>query len=105
MPTKPLLLTMGDACGIGPEIIVKAFLRGAAAGCVVVGDVQVLRRAAALGTPVPPLALLESPGEAAELPDGCLGVLQPPDLPEGLAALPWGQVNRDRGRAAARCID
>jgi 4-hydroxythreonine-4-phosphate dehydrogenase len=105
MPTKPLLLTMGDACGIGPEIIVKAFLRGAAEGCVVVGDLQVLRRASALGTPVPPLALLESPGEAAQLPDGCLGVLQPPDLPAGLAVLPWGRVSRDSGLAASRCIE
>ena len=41
----PLLLTMGDAAGIGPEIVLRAFLQGQAAGCVVVGDPAVLRRA------------------------------------------------------------
>ena len=45
---KPLLITMGDAAGIGPEIIAKAFrdTPGDMAGCVVVGDVPTLRRAA-----------------------------------------------------------
>ncbi len=48
MPSKPLLLTMGDACGIGPEIIVKAFAEGEAEGCVVIAEPQVLRRAVQL---------------------------------------------------------
>jgi len=103
--TKPLLLTMGDACGIGPETLVKAFLHGAAQNCVVIGDLQVLRRAAALGAQVPPLASIESPGDAAGLPAGCLPVLQPPGLPDGLAELPWGQVNAGSGLSAARCIE
>ena len=30
--TSPLLLTMGDAAGIGPEIVLRAFLQGQAAG-------------------------------------------------------------------------
>jgi 4-hydroxythreonine-4-phosphate dehydrogenase len=37
---------MGDACGIGPEIIAKLFRDERAAGCVVLGDPAVLRRAA-----------------------------------------------------------
>ena len=47
---RPLLITMGDAAGIGPEIIAKAFCGAPQelTGCVVVGDVATLRRAAAL---------------------------------------------------------
>jgi 4-hydroxythreonine-4-phosphate dehydrogenase len=44
----PIAITMGDPAGIGPEIIVKAFTHApeVTAGCFVVGDVAVLRRAA-----------------------------------------------------------
>jgi 4-hydroxythreonine-4-phosphate dehydrogenase len=42
-----LLITMGDAVGIGPEIIVKAFAAGQASDAVVVGDVAAMQRAAA----------------------------------------------------------
>jgi 4-hydroxythreonine-4-phosphate dehydrogenase len=49
---KPLVVTMGDPAGVGPEIIVKALLAGALDRCprplVVAGDVAVLRRAAAV---------------------------------------------------------
>jgi 4-hydroxythreonine-4-phosphate dehydrogenase len=43
----PLAITMGDAAGIGPEIIVKAFAEQPALTqhCVVVGDVAVMQRA------------------------------------------------------------
>jgi 4-hydroxythreonine-4-phosphate dehydrogenase len=108
MPAKPVLLTMGDACGIGPEIIVKAFVRGEADDCVVVGDVQVMRRAAALEVDEsqrPPLALLDGLAAYAEVPAGCLPVWQPAGLAAGLAALPWGQVHPDSGRAALTCIE
>ena len=48
--TRPLAITMGDPAGIGPEIIAKAFRDSPAelAGCVMVGDVATLRRAAQL---------------------------------------------------------
>ena len=105
MDAKPLLLTMGDACGIGPEILVKAFIDGAAAGCAVVGEPQVLRRAAqALGQAVP-LALIEAPADLELIPPGCLAVLRPDNLPAGLAELPWGRVHAPCGAAAARCIE
>ncbi|KAG1307744.1 hypothetical protein G6F62_015172 [Rhizopus arrhizus] len=38
---------MGDAAGIGPEIVVKAYAQGLNAPCVVSGDTGALRRAAA----------------------------------------------------------
>jgi 4-hydroxythreonine-4-phosphate dehydrogenase len=97
---KPLLITMGDAAGIGPEIIAKAFRESPAdlAGCVVVGDVAALRRAAALTWPV---AQLGSLADAAAVPPNCIGVLQSCDLP---ALPPYGQINAQAGQAAADCI-
>lgn len=105
MDAKPLLLTMGDACGIGPEIIIKAFTDGAAAGCVVVGEPQVLRRAAQVLGQAVPLALIEAPADLAMVPTGCLAVLRPDSLPTGLAQLPWGRAQAQCGAAAARCIE
>ena len=103
---KPLLVTMGDAAGIGPEIIVEAFRRGELADAVVVGDPGVLRRAAAAaGSARPMLALLEAPADLPDVPPGCLAVLAPPGLPEGLAALPLGRVDARCGAAAALCIE
>jgi 4-hydroxythreonine-4-phosphate dehydrogenase len=96
----PLLLTMGDAAGIGPEIIVRAFERGALRDAVVVGDVGVLRRAGAAMT-----AVIDSPADAGEVPPGCLPVVVPPGLPAALAAKPQGVVDADNGAAAARCIE
>jgi len=49
---RPLILTMGDATGVGPEIILKALLHGAlddlSRPLLVAGDPGVLRRAAAI---------------------------------------------------------
>ena len=97
---KPLLVTMGDAAGIGPEIICKAFANGDLNGAVVIGDPDVLRRE---GRAM--LALIEQPADLAQLPPGCLAVMLPPGLPTGLAQLPRGAVNADNGAAAARCIE
>ncbi len=97
---KPFLVTMGDAAGIGPEIIVRAFERGALEQAIVVGDPTVLRRAGA-----PMTAVVEHPADLPAVPPGCLPVLAPPGLPQGLAALPWGRVDARCGAAAARCIE
>lgn len=103
----PLAITLGDAAGIGPEIIVKAFrdapheLRG----CFVVGDSAVLRRAAQWvrgeGGLALPLALLDSPAEALGAPPMCLPVLQVASLPALVAP---GQISAEAGRLAARCV-
>jgi len=46
----PLVISMGDPSGIGPEIIVKAFAKGAADRCIVTGCLTVIKAAAlALG--------------------------------------------------------
>jgi 4-hydroxythreonine-4-phosphate dehydrogenase len=99
----PLLVTQGDPCGIGPEIVVRAARDGGLDDACVVGDASVLRRALALVDGAPPLAVVERPGDAA--PAGALRLWQPPGLPAGLDALPWGRVDARAGAAAARCIE
>ncbi|MBA3771189.1 MAG: 4-hydroxythreonine-4-phosphate dehydrogenase PdxA [Ramlibacter sp.] len=101
-----LAITMGDAAGIGPEIIVKAFrdAPGALAGCFVAGDLAALRRAvqAVCGGGVGiPVALIESPGQATAVPPRCIPLLQAcaPSEP-----VPWGQVSPAAGKAAADCV-
>jgi 4-hydroxythreonine-4-phosphate dehydrogenase len=103
-PSLPLLITMGDICGIGPEIIAKAFQSGAAQGAVVVGDVGVMQRAAqALGTPcamcVMPVNHLKE-----RVPAHCIPVWQAPNLPPDLWQIPLGQIDARAGHAAYACI-
>jgi 4-hydroxythreonine-4-phosphate dehydrogenase len=97
---KPLLVTMGDAAGIGPEVIARAWQRGELADAVVVGDPAVLRRAGSAMT-----ALIDRPADLPRVPHGCLPVLRPPGLPDGLAALALGAVDGRNGAAAVRCIE
>jgi 4-hydroxythreonine-4-phosphate dehydrogenase len=104
---RPLLLTMGDACGIGPEIVLRAAMRDDAGALLLVGDVTVLRRAAAL-LPADarwPMAVLDAPADLRACPPRCVAVWQPPGLPGGLDALPWGRVDARAGAAAAACVE
>ena len=105
MVAKPLLLTMGDACGIGPETLLKAVAEGAAVHCLVIGDPRVLSRAAAVLGLTLPLAQVDTPADLAAVPPDALAVLCPPGLPAGLAELPWGRIDARCGAAAAACID
>jgi len=100
-----LLITMGDASGIGPEIIVRAFQHGAVENCVVVADVGVMRRAIALGGVDWPVAQLDSAADLPSCPPRCLPVWQPAGLPQGLDRLPWGQPEARAGAAAALCVE
>jgi 4-hydroxythreonine-4-phosphate dehydrogenase len=106
---KPIAFTLGDPLGIGPETIARLFAQGApeTAGCFVVGDVAVMRRAASfLGERVPmPVAVIQSVGELAQVPPRCVPVLQARGLPSGLAELPMGVVDARAGRAAVLCIE
>ncbi len=102
---RPMLLTMGDAVGIGPECIVKAFALGHAKGCVVIGDAGAMRRAAALVPTAPVIAVMGDLCDVTEVPDGCIPVLEPAGLPPDLGSLPWGRVDARAGQAAAVCIE
>ncbi|AOB31968.1 4-hydroxythreonine-4-phosphate dehydrogenase [Bordetella sp. H567] len=93
----PVGITMGDAAGIGPEIVVQALAQGLAAPAIVYGDAGALRRAAdMLGAQ---LAIEEIPTAAQANPRA--GVIQVvachPALPATLAP---GQVDAQAGRAA-----
>ena len=103
--TQPILITMGDAAGIGPEIIAKAFATAPndLAGCVVVGDVATMRRAASwVANPLAlPVAWLASLDAAVSIPPDCIPVLQKCEL---VSPIPIGLVNGFSGQAAADCI-
>ena len=101
----PLIVTMGDACGIGPEIIAMAWVQGALGPAVVCGDVDVMRRALAAAGLARPVARIESPADLPAVPPGAVPVWQPAGLPPALASLPWGQVRAEAGAAAAHCIE
>jgi 4-hydroxythreonine-4-phosphate dehydrogenase len=102
----PIAITMGDAAGIGPEIIVKAYqLRpDLLRGCFVWGDVQTVRSAASRmhkGAVPQPLAVITSPKDVWDVPPRCIPVLQ-----EG-ASLPevaMGHVSATAGAFAGHCV-
>ncbi|MGY4827951.1 4-hydroxythreonine-4-phosphate dehydrogenase PdxA [Sphaerotilaceae bacterium SBD11-9] len=100
----PLVITMGDACGIGPEIIAKAFASGAAQGAFVLGDVGVMRRALALTGQHTALAVIERARDAADCPPNCVPLMPAHGLPSDLAQAPVGQIDARAGEAAAACI-
>jgi 4-hydroxythreonine-4-phosphate dehydrogenase len=103
-PPLPLALTLGDACGIGPEIIAQLFRGDEAAGCFVIGDLAVMRRAALLTGGMLAVARIEHPGDAAGVPPNCIPVLQADGLPADLVEAQLGQVDARAGAAAAACI-
>jgi 4-hydroxythreonine-4-phosphate dehydrogenase len=103
---KPIAITMGDAAGIGPEIIAKAFFQqpDLLQGCFVWGDVGSMRQACELlranGMPYP-LAQISSVREVADVPPHCIPVLQ-----EGvpLSAVALGKVSAQAGAFAGNCV-
>ena len=117
---RPTAITQGDAAGIGPEIIVKAFLSQPALTrhAVVVGSPEVMRRAVAAVARVWPaaqelqvLTLEPRPwlnSAWTQLPPGVLPVwpLQPVPADLGLnTRLPdWGQVSPLAGYQAAAAV-
>ena len=101
----PIAITMGDACGIGPEIIAKLYRSPESAGCVVLGDLAVMRRAVAATGSLLAVARIECAADAMDVPPNCIPVLQVEGLATDLSSAPWGQVDRRVGAAAAACIE
>ncbi len=102
-----MALTMGDACGIGPETLVRAFARGEAEGCVVYGDAAWLARTARAmsfspDSSRPVIVALDDLAEWEAAPRGAMPVLPVVQLPEDLVI---GQVDARAGAAAFACID
>ncbi|HLR12288.1 MAG TPA: 4-hydroxythreonine-4-phosphate dehydrogenase PdxA [Burkholderiaceae bacterium] len=105
----PIGITMGDAAGIGPEIIVRMFAGGLPHPAVVIGDADTLRQAAAQLTAARHLTVSEltTAAEALNLPASTIGVINPwESLTDTIAP---GQVSAHAGRAAyeylCRAID
>jgi 4-hydroxythreonine-4-phosphate dehydrogenase len=103
MNSRPrVAITMGDAAGIGPEIIVKSLADPAAAArCIplVLGDGRVLERAMeAIGVRVP-VRRISAPGDAEGRP-GTIELIDYHDV--DMAAHRWGEVNPAHGEAAVR---
>jgi 4-hydroxythreonine-4-phosphate dehydrogenase len=97
---------MGDPAGIGPEIIVKAFMQapGLTRNCLIAGDVACIRRAAAsLATDQPqwPVVVVESTSQLLHVPPRCLPVIQ---VTDELPAPDMGKVSAEAGRMAAQSV-
>lgn len=105
MSKAPLVITQGDACGIGPEIIAKAFASGDAHVAFVLGDAAVMRRALTLTGQGTALAVIESPNDVPMCPPNCVPLLQARDLPADLAQATVGCIDARAGAAAAACIE
>jgi 4-hydroxythreonine-4-phosphate dehydrogenase len=110
---RPIVITLGDAAGIGPEIIVKAFRDAPEQlqGCVVVGDLAVMQRAALLVAqceyqePHMQIQLVRDLHEAAQVnAPHTIPVLQvtQPLTTDQLPA--WGQISATAGKLAADCV-
>jgi 4-hydroxythreonine-4-phosphate dehydrogenase len=93
---KPIAITMGDPCGIGPEICAKLFAEGLPRPAFLIGDLGVMRRAIAgldLTLAVLPIT---SPAEVMGR-RGTIEVLSCSTLPDDL---PIGQIDARAGQAA-----
>ncbi len=104
-PPLPIAITPGDPCGIGPEIIARAWHDApeVTRHCFVAGDLGLMRRAMALVQAVPafPICEISTPAEATQLAPHCLPVLQVvPEAP----VLPWGQVDARAGQLAGEAV-
>lgn len=105
----PLAITMGDACGIGPEIVLKACARlneaPDAPPVLVYGDATILRRdSQALGLPLPVAVFADAAQAAAALRAGgspLVPVVSCSNLP---ADLPQGRIDARAGQAAHQAI-
>ncbi|PUE11893.1 4-hydroxythreonine-4-phosphate dehydrogenase PdxA [Limnohabitans sp. T6-5] len=103
--TKPVAITPGDPCGIGPEIIARTWCEApdVVQGCFVAGDVQLMRRAMALvqSTPAFPVCEILEPSDALHVPPRCLPVLQ---VVSAAPPLPWGQIDARAGQLAGEAV-
>ena len=104
MSQPTIAITMGDASGIGPEVVMKALARPeVAAMCraLVVGDAERLREAGRIvGSPLT-VHPIGTPAEAVFAP----GIVECIDLKLIPAGHPFGQVSTISGEAAYRYIE
>jgi len=95
-----IAVTMGDVCGIGPEVVAKALASEELAGTcrgLVVGSARALEQAARLSGVSLEVREVESHTEAESSP-GIATVLDPHDLE--MDSITVGQLSAEAGRAA-----
>ena len=88
---------MGDAAGIGPEIIVKAYAQGLRAPAVVYGDSHTLHRAAALLGIDMEIITIPDVTHFSGRADRIEVIAASAPLP---SSLPWGKTSAAAGQAA-----
>ena len=97
----PMAITMGDPCGIGPEITLKACADSRrTVPVVVIGDLDVLARANEIADTHLTLRPIASIDQAAFTP-GTVDVLVQNGLPAGL---PWGTLDARAGAASFQYV-
>lgn len=105
MSSKPVIaITMGDAAGIGPEVIVKALSSQEIYGVLrplVIGDARVMAEALKFGDIPIELNAISQP-EEAKFVWGTIDLLDLNNI--HLASLELGQINSESARAAVEYI-
>ncbi len=103
---KPIIaITMGDPCGVGAEIIVKALSSSLIEKCcttVVIGDLAAMERAVAVCSSPLFLQAVTSVEQAHAVPAGTVALLELSTL--GHSEMIYGQPNEASGDAAYRYI-
>src|SRR5215211_2408571 len=93
----PIAITMGDPCGIGPEIIVKLYTDAAPLPpTLVVGDEGIIKRAVQMLDLPLSVRLIDSPEDFQTVPNS-MNVISVSQLPNDL---PFGQLDARAGKAA-----
>lgn len=100
---QTIAMTMGDAGGVGPELIAKVLSDRShrEARVLVVGDGSVLRRAATL-VPGPPKFEDATPAQVTDWDSHSIPVVAPHPLE--VADVPWGTSDVRSGAAAGACL-
>lgn len=116
LPYSPIAISMGDVCGIGPEIIALAYAAqpDLLRGCCVIGDAAIMRRALAITGVQAQVMECTEPQAALAAETGQICVLNPAKSgtksawaaikSDDLLALPIGQIAASAGAFAAACV-
>jgi 4-hydroxythreonine-4-phosphate dehydrogenase len=97
LESLPIAITMGDPCGIGPEIIAKLYADAASLHpLLVLGDEGLMRRAIRLLALPLGVEVIDSPEKIQSRP-GMIPVISISHLPQDL---PFGQLDARAGKAA-----
>ena len=106
LQVRPLVGTViGDPCGIGPEVVAKAWCSGRVHGCsrpVLIGSAEAMRRALQTVSLSARVRVVESPQDLSDSPE-ILDVLDTEALDP--AAITVGRDSADCGRACAAWLD